>query len=723
MFDWDTPLTDLSSDEEEDQVDDKPLLPPPQAAPAPSQPSEEPPNGRLPAFRSRTVSVKTIFDEACDGYIDLDPPYQRDIVWTQDKQSNLIDSLIYNYSVFPLIFTMTPDSEGREFWTCIDGKQRISSIVAFMKGDVYTGKKTWFVNKDGKKNKKVILEARRKNFEKIQICFNEYDNLTMEQQRDVFQRIQNGMSLTPAERMKSLNGPVPDLVRRFLFKHEPIFGPKPGAAQFKSVAQILFMIVSSPVHYPSKRSTMSSKPIEGEVSVAQIERFLQKPPRITKVHEKILSEVMDILGILSSDSEYNAPFLTKPEPTPLDYVLAAHLIHTKRTRMSLKQLSSLFSSVRKETRKQSRGAKVSAAQHKKLMALIAEAGKDEHITPAVVEKDDYLMMKKDCRVSGIERDSAPSVDESGIPEQASKNPELPLSAGDTEDTSIPSKRPSRKVGKKRARNEDDSSDDQDNGSDYEASIRPAKSRKSQKPSPSAASAAEKAGPSKARTKVKRKTKAKTQDKTIPSAAPHNASASRASTSSIPMAETSPGTPTIPIAVPTITTPSGDSDGEGAGPQAALRRPGILKNVSVKGLTTVGTRTPGPVRASSTCSLSAHSFAMSTPASGTPSTQPTSAPLVQRSKITRDPRLQSTSSQLTGSQSQPSHQQTQQTPASTIITNPSAVSPGPSTLLSHQIHQSAVPLASPTASELLNIGSTVTVSSPTWSRPYRYQHQQ
>jgi uncharacterized protein with ParB-like and HNH nuclease domain len=93
-------------------------------------------------------------------YLDLDPEYQRDVVWDEKRASALIQSLfrkllesivilmlilgLEGFFIPPVIFNVvrqyTVDDDGnsvrRNFRVCVDGKQRLSSIVKFMNGEV-----------------------------------------------------------------------------------------------------------------------------------------------------------------------------------------------------------------------------------------------------------------------------------------------------------------------------------------------------------------------------------------------------------------------------------------------------------------------------------------------------------------------------------------------------------------------------------------------------------
>lgn len=69
--------------------------------------------------------------------IDLNPAYQRDVVWTEDKQSALIDSLFRNFYIPPIILARrSNDEDDEEPFVCVDGKQRLTSLAKFMDATV-----------------------------------------------------------------------------------------------------------------------------------------------------------------------------------------------------------------------------------------------------------------------------------------------------------------------------------------------------------------------------------------------------------------------------------------------------------------------------------------------------------------------------------------------------------------------------------------------------------
>lgn len=62
----------------------------------------------------------------------LDPEYQRDVVWSNDKMMSLIESIIHGYYYPPIILNFCNGN-----YNCIDGKQRITSILKFLDNKIH----------------------------------------------------------------------------------------------------------------------------------------------------------------------------------------------------------------------------------------------------------------------------------------------------------------------------------------------------------------------------------------------------------------------------------------------------------------------------------------------------------------------------------------------------------------------------------------------------------
>jgi uncharacterized protein DUF262 len=80
-------------------------------------------------------SCADLFRMHRDGVLQIQPDFQRDVVWTPASQTRFIDSLSKQLPIPSMCFAF--DSE-QEKWIVIDGLQRMSSIIRFLKGSDWT---------------------------------------------------------------------------------------------------------------------------------------------------------------------------------------------------------------------------------------------------------------------------------------------------------------------------------------------------------------------------------------------------------------------------------------------------------------------------------------------------------------------------------------------------------------------------------------------------------
>lgn len=82
---------------------------------------------------SKKIPMETCLRRLTQGTIKLNPDFQRSEIWTPEKQSQLIESLMLN---IPLpMFYVSADEKNN--YTVIDGLQRLSTIRSFILGDDY----------------------------------------------------------------------------------------------------------------------------------------------------------------------------------------------------------------------------------------------------------------------------------------------------------------------------------------------------------------------------------------------------------------------------------------------------------------------------------------------------------------------------------------------------------------------------------------------------------
>lgn len=86
---------------------------------------------------TNTITVANFWENHLLDKYNFDPAYQRDSVWSDEKQSFFIDSLLKNFPIPPIfLHQKIDDDKGTTKYDVIDGKQRLTSIVRFLKNEI-----------------------------------------------------------------------------------------------------------------------------------------------------------------------------------------------------------------------------------------------------------------------------------------------------------------------------------------------------------------------------------------------------------------------------------------------------------------------------------------------------------------------------------------------------------------------------------------------------------
>jgi uncharacterized protein DUF262 len=80
-------------------------------------------------------SCADLFRMHTQGILEIQPEFQRDIVWKNPDQTRFIDSLIKQLPIPSMCFSLDYKSQK---WQVIDGLQRISTIIRFLEGNAWS---------------------------------------------------------------------------------------------------------------------------------------------------------------------------------------------------------------------------------------------------------------------------------------------------------------------------------------------------------------------------------------------------------------------------------------------------------------------------------------------------------------------------------------------------------------------------------------------------------
>lgn len=305
-------------------------------------------SGVLRAPRTTSYTAKSLYDQIIENAIDLDPEYQRDVVWPELKQSGLIDSMLRNYYMPPIIFAVSTADDGTELRTCIDGKQRLTSIQRFMDGqiphkDSFTNERLWYKGAASNSRRKLLPKQLIHQFSNKQIVCVEYSDINPDQEREIFQRVQLGVALTPAERMQAIVGPWPTVIREIQsqvlgedgFQGYLDWGHARGR-DFQCVASIGYLIENHP------KPTVPSAPT--------LEKWLLKSDPVSPKLREDLLDTFRVFLTLARDQKYSRSLNKPTRVSPIEFVMIGVLIYLFRDRLSLTQLSSAIEKMRKDVR-------------------------------------------------------------------------------------------------------------------------------------------------------------------------------------------------------------------------------------------------------------------------------------------------------------------------------------------------------------------------------------
>lgn len=84
---------------------------------------------------SRDWTIETMYSQIMGNNINLNPKYQRRNAWTDQKRSQLIESIIIGYPVPEIV--LAEDPVQKKSFSVIDGKQRLLTIAGFINPDEF----------------------------------------------------------------------------------------------------------------------------------------------------------------------------------------------------------------------------------------------------------------------------------------------------------------------------------------------------------------------------------------------------------------------------------------------------------------------------------------------------------------------------------------------------------------------------------------------------------
>ena len=238
--------------------------------------------------RPRRQNFQTIawfYDLHNRELLDLDPPYQRRSVWNQSYKDYFVDTILLNYPAPTIFLYEEIDDFGSQKFHVVDGKQRLTTIFEFIKGEFPVGDKVDYSKLRGKffdelsREEKTAFYSYTFSVEYLpikdeSIINNIFDRINRNVAKLTSQELRHakysGEFITTAEELTS-----------WMFEHLPKYFPqianksKKQMKDVELVAQILLRFEESPKGYNSEEldKAFSDRDEEWEFKDIAVERF------------------------------------------------------------------------------------------------------------------------------------------------------------------------------------------------------------------------------------------------------------------------------------------------------------------------------------------------------------------------------------------------------------------------------------------------------------------
>lgn len=150
----------------------------------------------------RSINTQTIawfYDLISRGLVDLDPPYQRRSVWTKPYKRYFIDTIMRNFPSPPIFLGTQIESDGKTRYSVVDGKQRLLSILEFIKGEIALPHNYGDTRLDGKYYNELSSELKSR-FWGYELPVENLSEISVGEINQTFDRLnRNVLKLTPQE--------------------------------------------------------------------------------------------------------------------------------------------------------------------------------------------------------------------------------------------------------------------------------------------------------------------------------------------------------------------------------------------------------------------------------------------------------------------------------------------------------------------------------------------
>lgn len=154
-------------------------------------------------MRARTRALDKIYKRRDRYEI---PDWQREEVWNTVKKQKLVDTILRGWKLPKFYFLKTSDTP--EEYEVLDGQQRLAAIWEFLDGDLRLADET--ASEFGGALYEELPDEVSDAFDDYELEFDEITDADEEEQKEFFQRLQEGLPLTSSEKLNAVHSKLRD---------------------------------------------------------------------------------------------------------------------------------------------------------------------------------------------------------------------------------------------------------------------------------------------------------------------------------------------------------------------------------------------------------------------------------------------------------------------------------------------------------------------------------
>lgn len=290
-------------------------------------------------FNDKNLPIQSICKKLNEQQINIEPEWQRNVVWTPDKKELLVQSVIDGFPINPIVLWQTDCGE----LICVDGKNRLVAI------NEYVNKGSFKVSGKYFKDLSPHMQSAINDYNLcIRYLTGKY--WTEENVRDYFQRIQEGAKLTWNERINALpNNHFVDFLRTIMDSKKDAFRKLLGEncnarhelyttiANILSVHPILVETYRNMSEKNRGKTADSGKSFKAYVECMAAAKFTDDQRTVLNKH---VSMTLDLVRHLSNtfSKVWNPHAKYSAKPSTKDFTTVSYFVCNSRGKYSYDQM-------------------------------------------------------------------------------------------------------------------------------------------------------------------------------------------------------------------------------------------------------------------------------------------------------------------------------------------------------------------------------------------------